>query len=246
MEVTGRRCVGALARRRMRAAPGTSRLSRVVVVLVAGRGGGGRASDRARRGGGRDGVRSFSWRARSPVSRSTTRRTSPTTATPGIDLFLGAPWQGRGLGVDTVRTLARHLLAERGHHRLTIDPGADNAAAIRCYERVGFRRVGVMREYWRDGDGVWRDGLLMDLLADELPTRQCPLEPTQQADPRSAPRRSYTVAPRDSTAPRVRPRRADSPVPPRAPKGRAGPCIHGNEESVTCLSQMRANSGPTL
>jgi aminoglycoside 6'-N-acetyltransferase len=87
----------------------------------------------------------------------------------GIDLFLGAPWQGRGLGTDTVRTLARHLFVERGHHRLTIDPAADNAAAIRCYERVGFRRVGVMREYWRDGGGVWRDGLLMDLLADELP-----------------------------------------------------------------------------
>jgi aminoglycoside 6'-N-acetyltransferase len=28
--------------------------------------------------------------------------------------------------------------------------------------------VGVMREYWRDPDGVWRDGLLLDLLAREL------------------------------------------------------------------------------
>jgi len=52
---------------------------------------------------------------------------------------------------------------------VTIDPAAENSAAIRCYERVGFRRVGVLREYWRDGSGVWRDGLLMDLLASELP-----------------------------------------------------------------------------
>ena len=86
----------------------------------------------------------------------------------GIDLFLGTPWHGRGLGADAVRTLARHLVRERGHHRLTIDPAADNLRAIRCYEKVGFRRVGIMRRYWRDSDGVWRDGLLLDLLAEEL------------------------------------------------------------------------------
>jgi aminoglycoside 6'-N-acetyltransferase len=67
-----------------------------------------------------------------------------------------------------VRALARHLIEERGHHRLTIDPAADNEAAIRAYERVGFRRVGLMREYWRAPDGTWRDGLVMDLLAREL------------------------------------------------------------------------------
>lgn len=86
----------------------------------------------------------------------------------GIDLFLGERFQGRGLGTDAVRTLARHLIDERGHHRLTIDPAADNAAAIRAYEKVGFRPVGVMRKYERAPDGSWRDGLLMDLLADEL------------------------------------------------------------------------------
>jgi aminoglycoside 6'-N-acetyltransferase len=49
-----------------------------------------------------------------------------------------------------------------------IDPAADNAAAIRAYEKVGFRPVGVMRKYWRAPDGEWRDGLLLDLLAEEL------------------------------------------------------------------------------
>lgn len=67
-----------------------------------------------------------------------------------------------------MRTLARYLIDERGHHRLTIDPAADNAPAIRAYEKVGFRAVGVMREHWRSPDGTWRDGLLMDLLAREL------------------------------------------------------------------------------
>ena len=86
----------------------------------------------------------------------------------GIDVFLGAPFHGRGLGTDAVRTLAQHLVADRGHHRLTIDPAADNARAIRCYEKVGFRRVGVLRRYWCGPDGAWHDGLFMDLLASEL------------------------------------------------------------------------------
>ena len=86
----------------------------------------------------------------------------------GIDIFLAERVHGRGLGTDAVRTLARYLIRERGHHRLTIAPAADNIAAIRTYEKVGFRAVGVMREYWRSSNGTWRDGLLMDLLAREF------------------------------------------------------------------------------
>jgi aminoglycoside 6'-N-acetyltransferase len=56
----------------------------------------------------------------------------------------------------------------RGHHRLTIDPAAANARAIRAYRAIGFRDVGVMRRYERGPDGEWRDALLMDMLAGEL------------------------------------------------------------------------------
>jgi aminoglycoside 6'-N-acetyltransferase len=86
----------------------------------------------------------------------------------GIDIAVGSSWQGRGIGPDALRTLARHLFDERGHHRLTIDPAVANDRAIRAYERVGFRPVGVMRAYERGPDGQWHDGLLMDLLRDEL------------------------------------------------------------------------------
>ena len=52
--------------------------------------------------------------------------------------------------------------------RLVIDPAADNAAAIASYSKVGFRPVGIMRRYERGSDGSWHDGLLMDLIAEEL------------------------------------------------------------------------------
>lgn len=86
----------------------------------------------------------------------------------GIDIALHPSVHGRGLCTEAVRTLARYLIQERGHHRPTIDPAADNAPAIRCYEKAGFRRVGVMRRYERGPDGTFHDGLLMDLLAHEL------------------------------------------------------------------------------
>ncbi|WP_030984582.1 GNAT family N-acetyltransferase [Streptomyces sp. NRRL S-1813] len=95
--------------------------------------------------------------------------TDPEFRHAGIDIFLTAKRHGQGLGTDAVRTLARWLIHERGHHRLTIDPAADNTAAIRSYRKAGFKPVGIMRAYGRDyRTGGWADGLLMDLLADEL------------------------------------------------------------------------------
>jgi aminoglycoside 6'-N-acetyltransferase len=86
----------------------------------------------------------------------------------GIDISLHPGWHHRGIGADALRTLARHLFDDRGHHRLTIDPAAHNDRAIRSYASVGFRPVGIMRRYERGPDGTWHDGLLMDLLGGEL------------------------------------------------------------------------------
>ena len=92
----------------------------------------------------------------------------PDYAHASVDIFLDPSVHGRGLGTDSIRTLVRHLFDDRGHHRITIDPAADNHDAIRCYERVGFRRVGIMRRYERIDDGEFHDALLMDLLAEEF------------------------------------------------------------------------------
>ncbi|MGH2734767.1 MAG: GNAT family N-acetyltransferase [Actinomycetota bacterium] len=86
----------------------------------------------------------------------------------GIDLVLSEPYQGRGIGPEALSLVARHLLTERGHHRLTIDPAAANRNAVRAYEKLGFKPVGVMRRYERGPDGTWHDGLLMDLLVEEF------------------------------------------------------------------------------
>ncbi|WP_330477645.1 aminoglycoside 6'-N-acetyltransferase [Streptomyces platensis] len=93
--------------------------------------------------------------------------TDPEFRHAAIDIFLTT--NRHPLGTDAVRTLAHWLIHKRGHHRLTIDPAAANTGAIRSYRKVGFKPVGIMRAYGRDyRTGGWADGLLMDLLADEL------------------------------------------------------------------------------
>ena len=85
-----------------------------------------------------------------------------------LDVFLRTADQGRGLAREALRLVIAHLIAARGHHRLTIDPAAANERAIRAYAALGFKPVGVMRRYERGPDGEWHDGLLMDLLAEEF------------------------------------------------------------------------------
>ena len=85
-----------------------------------------------------------------------------------IDLFLDPELHGRGVGTEAVKRIARLLIEERGHHRITIDPATENIAAVRAYEKAGFRPVGVMRRSERDADGEgWHDSLLMELLAED-------------------------------------------------------------------------------
>ena len=86
--------------------------------------------------------------------------TEPKYRYASIDLFLDPELHGQGLGAEAVRLVVRHLIDDRGHHRITIDPAADNVVAIHCYEKVGFRTVGVLRSYERDvgGEG-WHDRL---------------------------------------------------------------------------------------
>lgn len=107
-------------------------------------------------GGGVAGLVQF-WEEREPKYRHA-----------GIDLFLDPRWHGRGVGTEAVRRVLRHLVEDLGHHRVTIDPATDNLAAIRAYEKVGFRRVGIMRQAERDvGGGGWHDALLMEYVSEK-------------------------------------------------------------------------------
>lgn len=82
-------------------------------------------------------------------------------------LAVAAGFRGRGVADDAARLLQRHLLLERGYHRLELECYGFNERAIRHAERSGFVREGVRRRaYLRHGD--WADGVMFALLREDL------------------------------------------------------------------------------
>lgn len=83
-----------------------------------------------------------------------------------LAVALSPDYWGQGLGYEAMRLMLGYAFRELALHRVQLTVFADNTPALRLYERVGFRREGVYREYLlRDGQRV--DMLLMGLLAHE-------------------------------------------------------------------------------
>lgn len=76
-------------------------------------------------------------------------------------------FRGRRLADEAARLFQRHLIHERGFHRIELEVYGFNERAQRHAERSGFVREGVKRKAYRRGDG-WVDGVLYALVAEDL------------------------------------------------------------------------------
>jgi aminoglycoside 6'-N-acetyltransferase len=104
------------------------------------------------------------------ILQASSIREDPDYEYAAMDIALLEGSRGRGLGPDALRTVAAWLFGPCAFHRITIDPAAENVAAIRAYEKAGFRRIGLARMYERGDDGKWHDNVLLDLLPEDLAT----------------------------------------------------------------------------
>ena len=74
---------------------------------------------------------------------------------------------GRGIGSEATRLIVEHGFASLNLNRIWLGVFAEHDAAIRIYERIGFRTEGRLREaILRDGRA--HDQLIMGLLAEEF------------------------------------------------------------------------------
>ncbi len=84
-----------------------------------------------------------------------------------VGLFIGEKslW-GQGLGQDILTTLVEYGFDYLNLHRLFLRVFAENARAVRAYEKVGFLHEGRFRDAeWRHGR--WHDMLFMSVLSHE-------------------------------------------------------------------------------
>ena len=89
----------------------------------------------------------------------------PTTI---MHIYTSTSMRGRRLGQEALALAIRHEFAH-GIARVTLDPNVRNLGAIRSYERLGFKRVGVLRDYQVRPDGSLDDSLLLDLTRSDFP-----------------------------------------------------------------------------
>lgn len=74
---------------------------------------------------------------------------------------------GRGYGARAIRTFLRVAFEEMNLHRVFLRVDSDNARGIRCYQKCGFQKEGLMRDaVFREGQ--YHDQLLMSVLESEV------------------------------------------------------------------------------
>ena len=84
-----------------------------------------------------------------------------------LGIFIGEKGQwGRGYGTDATRQVLRYAFGEMGLRRVDLGADGDNVRGIRCYEKCGFVREGLLRAYrMRRGEPV--NAVVMGVLRDE-------------------------------------------------------------------------------
>jgi RimJ/RimL family protein N-acetyltransferase len=83
----------------------------------------------------------------------------------GIGIGERADW-GRGYGTDAMQVLLRYAFAELNLARVSLEAFAENARAIRSYQKAGFIQEGVQRQ-WAQRDGRRIDVVVMSILQEE-------------------------------------------------------------------------------
>jgi RimJ/RimL family protein N-acetyltransferase len=92
----------------------------------------------------------------------------PATRQAQFGIFIGNPadWN-KGYCTEATRLIVGYAFDTLNLHRVWLHVVASNAAGIRAYEKVGFKREGVLREaHYREGR--YQDLIAMGLLREEL------------------------------------------------------------------------------
>lgn len=74
----------------------------------------------------------------------------------GIDQFIGEPeYWDKGIGTKFMKLVLQYLTKENNAEIVILDPHADNLRAIRCYEKVGFKKIKFLSKHeLHDGEMV--------------------------------------------------------------------------------------------
>jgi RimJ/RimL family protein N-acetyltransferase len=78
-------------------------------------------------------------------------------------IYLHQDYQGQGLGTHLTRVILQEARS-RGFHRVGLEVVAENAAAIKVYQRAGFSVEGRLKDAFFGDDGKYHDQLIMGVV----------------------------------------------------------------------------------
>ena len=82
-----------------------------------------------------------------------------------LAIMIGTPYRGRGYGSEAMALLCDFCFREMNLHKLKVSVFAFNEPAVRCYEKNGFIREGMLKgEIFRDGQ--YQDVVLLAKFAE--------------------------------------------------------------------------------
>jgi len=84
-----------------------------------------------------------------------------------LQIFIGdSEERSKGVGRSAVRQLLAYSFKDLGLYRVYLYVLTDNSAAIKAYERIGFKAEGMLRKHVFK-NGVWKDVIAMGICADD-------------------------------------------------------------------------------
>ena len=102
-----------------------------------------------------------------PIGTCDLRDIAPRARTANVGIWIAKHAWAKGYGTDAMRTMCRFGIRELNLQRIELLVYETNPAAIRSYEKVGFRREGTLRRAQFQG-GRYIDVLVMGLLVEEF------------------------------------------------------------------------------
>ena len=92
---------------------------------------------------------------------------NPVDRTAELGIFIGeTEYYAKGYGAEAIRLLLDFGFHTLGLHNIVLHTSADNARAIACYKKCGFRECGRRRE------SLFRDGHLVDCVSMDILDRE--------------------------------------------------------------------------
>jgi RimJ/RimL family protein N-acetyltransferase len=106
-----------------------------------------------------------SWR---PIGHANLRGIDYRHRTAEFGITIGDPAdRGKGYGTESTRLILDYAFTALDLHNVLLDTNEYNEAAIRAYQKAGFKEIGRRRQAYSMGGRLW-DVIFMDCLASEF------------------------------------------------------------------------------